>query len=386
MALPFELRTPIPTTEPERLRPAARRTAVLRARACPRARRRARRRGPRRPQHRSSARAARPLGHDRDARPRPLGERLRGRVRPDDPQAGALGRTHRRDRVLGRRATSCCRRARPARELLPLLRFFRPEAASTSGELPVDPWKDFRAGTRISAGPACRARDAAARGANNGSIVLVSDLEILPDEVVRLSDVAAELARGRDRPADRAALPDAGQVRADPPDRRRLVVPARVVGRVARGGARGAELSATRCRGASSSSRSRSCSCSPPTSGCSAGWRCAGEPPADLGRPGRGGARRSGGDRAGRARRRRPARAGRHRRRRRPLPGRPACATRALGRPRLPPGTSRRPSARRGRRRRAPQDARPLRAGAARARWRSPRPSWRRCGGARSSR
>ena len=31
MALPFELRTPIPTTEPERLRPAARRTAVLRA-------------------------------------------------------------------------------------------------------------------------------------------------------------------------------------------------------------------------------------------------------------------------------------------------------------------------------------------------------------------
>ena len=31
MALPFELRTPIPTTEPDRLRPAARRTAVLRA-------------------------------------------------------------------------------------------------------------------------------------------------------------------------------------------------------------------------------------------------------------------------------------------------------------------------------------------------------------------
>ena len=31
MALPFEQRTPIPTTEPERLRSAARRTAVLRA-------------------------------------------------------------------------------------------------------------------------------------------------------------------------------------------------------------------------------------------------------------------------------------------------------------------------------------------------------------------
>jgi hypothetical protein len=32
-------------------------------------------------------------------------------------------------------------------------------------------------------------------GTSNGSLVLVSDLEILPDEVVRLSDVAADLQR-----------------------------------------------------------------------------------------------------------------------------------------------------------------------------------------------
>jgi len=81
----------------------------------------------------------------------------------------------------------------PARELVPLLRFFRPEAASTTGELPVDPWKDFRAGTRISEGLRVAHATLQREGTTNGSIVLVSDLEILPDEVVRLSDVAAEL-------------------------------------------------------------------------------------------------------------------------------------------------------------------------------------------------
>jgi hypothetical protein len=81
----------------------------------------------------------------------------------------------------------------PARELLPLLRFFRPEAASASAELPVDPWKDFRAGTRISQGLRVAQETLRREGTSNGSIVLVSDLEILPDEVVRLSEVAAEL-------------------------------------------------------------------------------------------------------------------------------------------------------------------------------------------------
>ncbi len=82
----------------------------------------------------------------------------------------------------------------PSRELLPLLRFFRPETANITGALPVDPWEDFRAGTRISEGLRV-AREALVRegAASRGSIVLVSDLEILPDEVVRLSEQAAEL-------------------------------------------------------------------------------------------------------------------------------------------------------------------------------------------------
>src|SRR5215213_9436464 len=67
----------------------------------------------------------------------------------------------------------------PARELLPLLRFFNPGAASSSATLPNDPWKDFRAGTRISQGLRVAHETLLREGASNGSIVLVSDLEIL---------------------------------------------------------------------------------------------------------------------------------------------------------------------------------------------------------------
>jgi hypothetical protein len=82
----------------------------------------------------------------------------------------------------------------PARELLPLLRYFNPETATTTGLLPVDPWQEFRAGTRISEGLKAAHAALAREGVEKGSIVLVSDLEILPDEVVRLGDVAADLA------------------------------------------------------------------------------------------------------------------------------------------------------------------------------------------------
>ena len=40
----------------------------------------------------------------------------------------------------------------PGRELLSFLRFFRPDPNSTTGSFPPNPWQDFRAGTRISAG------------------------------------------------------------------------------------------------------------------------------------------------------------------------------------------------------------------------------------------
>lgn len=78
------------------------------------------------------------------------------------------------------------------REFEPLLRFFR---SSTTGFLPPNPWDRFRAGTRISEGLKV-AREALLReGEGQGTIVLLSDLEILPDEVQRLVTVFADLRR-----------------------------------------------------------------------------------------------------------------------------------------------------------------------------------------------
>jgi hypothetical protein len=83
----------------------------------------------------------------------------------------------------------------PGHELLPFLRFFRPAPNSTTGTFPPNPWEDFRAGTHISEGMLA-AEDALLRaGAHHGSILLVSDLEILPDEVARLGQVVADLDR-----------------------------------------------------------------------------------------------------------------------------------------------------------------------------------------------
>lgn len=81
----------------------------------------------------------------------------------------------------------------PGRELLPLLRYFEPR--STTGALPRNPWERFRAGTRISEGLRVAREVLLERGADDGSIVLVSDLEILPDEMLDLADIAA-LLRG----------------------------------------------------------------------------------------------------------------------------------------------------------------------------------------------
>lgn len=81
----------------------------------------------------------------------------------------------------------------PGRELLPIIRYLKP--VGTGGELPVNPWQDFRAGTRISAGIEV-AREALLReGVPRGSVVLISDLDILPDEVQRLAAEIAELKR-----------------------------------------------------------------------------------------------------------------------------------------------------------------------------------------------
>jgi hypothetical protein len=77
------------------------------------------------------------------------------------------------------------------REFQPLLRFFR---STASGFLPPNPWDRFRAGTRISEGLRA-AREALLREGGPGKIILLSDLEVLPDEIQRLVLVFSDLRR-----------------------------------------------------------------------------------------------------------------------------------------------------------------------------------------------
>jgi hypothetical protein len=77
------------------------------------------------------------------------------------------------------------------REFQALLRFFR---STPTGFLPPGPWDRFRAGTRISEGLKV-AREALLREGGPGTIVLLSDLEVLPDEIQRLVSVFADLRR-----------------------------------------------------------------------------------------------------------------------------------------------------------------------------------------------
>lgn len=76
----------------------------------------------------------------------------------------------------------------PSRELASLLRYFKERA---NGTLPRNPWEEFRGGTRISAGMEFARQVLHREGVSRGSIVLVSDLEIDPDEIARLSEVLA---------------------------------------------------------------------------------------------------------------------------------------------------------------------------------------------------
>jgi hypothetical protein len=76
----------------------------------------------------------------------------------------------------------------PSRELESLQRFFK---ARPDGTLPPNPWEEFRAGTRISVGMEFARQGLLRENVTRGSIVLVSDLEILPDEIARLSEVLA---------------------------------------------------------------------------------------------------------------------------------------------------------------------------------------------------
>jgi hypothetical protein len=83
----------------------------------------------------------------------------------------------------------------PGRELLAYLRLFAEGESSTTGTFPPNPWQDFRAGTRISSGLRTARESLERAGAHKGSVLLISDLEILPDEVIALGDEVAALHR-----------------------------------------------------------------------------------------------------------------------------------------------------------------------------------------------
>jgi len=79
----------------------------------------------------------------------------------------------------------------PGRDLLPLLRFFA--ATSANGNLPANPWQDFSAGTRMSTRLQLAGDILRQAHVRHGSIVVVSDFEILPDEISRVGALAADL-------------------------------------------------------------------------------------------------------------------------------------------------------------------------------------------------
>lgn len=82
----------------------------------------------------------------------------------------------------------------PGRELLPLLRYFSPGSGGTPPSA-HNPWEDFRAGTRISEGLRVAHEVLRREALTNGSIVLVSDFEILPDEIQRVAGEVGLLRR-----------------------------------------------------------------------------------------------------------------------------------------------------------------------------------------------
>jgi hypothetical protein len=195
MGLVIRRRSAVPTSEPQPLRRAARRTTLLRAGLALGLV--------------GTLALAFFVARSRDVRHAPLVPSGTTGIVVIDLSASvyeaAMGETLRRMARTGERAGlvafsdvgyELLPPGTPARELVPLLRYLRPGQGDASGELPVNPWAEFRAGTRISAGLQV-AREALLRErvASRGSIVLISDLEILPDEVERLGAEIARLQR-----------------------------------------------------------------------------------------------------------------------------------------------------------------------------------------------
>jgi hypothetical protein len=78
----------------------------------------------------------------------------------------------------------------PGRDLAPLIRFF---SEGPGGTVPGDPWFDFAAGTRVSAGLEQALVSFERDGIARGSVLLASDLEFVAEEIARLPALLTEL-------------------------------------------------------------------------------------------------------------------------------------------------------------------------------------------------
>ena len=81
----------------------------------------------------------------------------------------------------------------PGRDLAPMIRFFAP---GPDGLVPNDPWSgEFAGGTNVAAGLDRALASLERDGIEHGSILLISDLEFVPDQSARLPELLTELRR-----------------------------------------------------------------------------------------------------------------------------------------------------------------------------------------------
>jgi hypothetical protein len=83
----------------------------------------------------------------------------------------------------------------PGRDLVPMIRFFAPTA---DGQSISDPWSvNFAGGTNVLAGIERALASFEEAHVESGSILLVSDLEFVPEQIARLPGVLAKLQETR---------------------------------------------------------------------------------------------------------------------------------------------------------------------------------------------
>ena len=79
----------------------------------------------------------------------------------------------------------------PGRDFAPMIRFFTP---GPDGQTPGDPWSSgFAGGTNVVAGIQTAVATFERDGVDSGSILLISDLEFVPEQIARLPALLTEL-------------------------------------------------------------------------------------------------------------------------------------------------------------------------------------------------